>query len=56
MLLRLVKTFAVKEVKEVMDAYPYDGDMSKKPSILFHQLVKKSNKIETGPGANSSCT
>ena len=35
MLSRLLKTFGMKEVKEVVDAYPCDGDMAKNNSILF---------------------
>ena len=60
MLSRLLKTFGM--IKAVVDAYPCDGDMAKITNSILFQLGReivigeKSNRVETGPGANSSCT
>ena len=58
MLLRLLKSFGMKNVKAVVDAYPNDGDMAKKPNNVLFQLGREIaiglSKLETGPDANSS--
>ena len=41
MLSRLLKTFGMKEVKAVVDAYPCDGDMAKKPNSILFQLSRE---------------
>ena len=52
----------MKEDKTVVDAYPCDGDMAKRmKSILFKlgrkkAIDEKSNRVETWPGLNYSCT
>ena len=61
MLSSLLKTFGMKEVKVVVYACPCDGDMAKTNTTLFQLgrevvISEKSNRVETGPGANSSCT
>ena len=63
MLLRLLKTFGMEEVKAVEDAYPCDGNMAKKPNSILFQLGREiavSEKCQTelrlSQVANSSCT
>ena len=41
MLLRLLKTYGMKEVKAVANAYPCDGDMAKKPNSILFQLGRE---------------
>ena len=38
MLSRLMKSFGMKGVKAVVDAYPHEDDMVKKPNIILFQL------------------
>ena len=37
MLSRLLKSFGMKEVKTVVDAYPHDGGMAKKTNSIIGQ-------------------
>ena len=62
LLLILLKSFGMKDVKAVVGAYPCDGDMTQKTrqhSLLIRQ--RNSNRrrkwgwVETGPCASSSC-
>ena len=41
MLSRLLKNFWMKDVEVVVDAYPCDGDMSKKPNKILFQLGRE---------------
>ena len=40
MLSRLLKSFRIQNVNVVLDAYPPDGDMVKKPKNILFQLGK----------------
>ena len=41
MLLRLLKSFGMKEVKAVVDAYSCDSDMANKPNTILFQLGRE---------------
>ena len=41
MLSRLLKSFGMRNVKAVVDAYPYDGDIAKNQTIFSFDLAEK---------------
>ena len=50
LLSRLLKTFGMKDVKEVVNAHSCDGDMAKKTSIVLFQLGRE---ITIGEGSKT---
>ena len=41
MLSRLLRSFRIKDIKAVADAYPNNGGMAKKPNSILFQLGRK---------------
>ena len=41
MLSSLLKSFGMKDVKAVVDAYPHNGDMAKKQTLFSFNLAER---------------
>ena len=60
MLLRLLKSFGMKDANAVVDSYPCDAETTKSKQYHLPIMQRNSNRrrilniVETGPGVNSS--